>query len=53
MARNVKLIAVKSPKYRSALPGLFEVYSLKVIRLAREAMRVPVPPILTPTSRVA
>ena len=50
MMRKAKLRAVKSPRYCKVLPLTWDVYSRKVIRLARDEMRVPTPPILTPSS---
>lgn len=48
--RKAKLKAEKSARYFPVLFGYFEENSFKVMRLAREAMGVPVPPILTPSS---
>ena len=48
--KNPKLSAVKSPRYFKVLPLTWDVYSRKVIKLAREEMSVPTPPILTPRS---
>lgn len=53
IARKPKLNAEKVRIYFKVLPGLWLVYSLKVIRLARDAISVPVPPIFTPTRRSA
>ena len=50
MIKNPKLRAEKSPIYCKVLPLTCDVYSRKVIRLAREEMSVPTPPILTPRS---
>ena len=44
-----KLKIEKSPIYRQDFPGLCFIYSRKVIKLAREAINVPAPPMLTPS----
>ena len=49
--KKPKLNNEKSLIYFPALPGLCFVYSLKVIKLARDDIKVPQPPILTPTKR--
>ena len=46
--RNNRLKAVNTPRYLRAFSRLCEVYSLNVIRLARDAISVPAPPIFTP-----
>ena len=51
MIKNPKLNAENNAIYLPALLGLCAVYSRKVIRLARDAMSVPVPPMFTPKSR--
>lgn len=48
--RKPKLNAENKRMYFPVFPLLCFVYSLNVIRLARDAISVPVPPILTPTS---
>ena len=53
MPSIVKLKSEKRRIYLPLLPGLCLTYSRKVIRLASEAMSVPAPPILTPTSSSA
>ena len=50
-ARNEKLTTVNSRKYFHTPFGSWLEYSLNVIRLARDAISVPIPPILTPTRR--
>ena len=50
-ARNVKLNAEKTAIYFLAPPGTALQYCLNVIRLASDAIRVPVPPIFTPRSK--
>ena len=52
MIKNEKLNAEKIAMYFPAFVGLCAVYSRKVIKLARDAIRVPVPPIFTPKSRL-
>lgn len=49
--KNEKLIKENSPRYFNFLFGLCLIYSLKVIRLASEAISVPTPPILTPNNK--
>ena len=49
MPKKAKLKAEKSNIYFHAFPCVFDVYSRKVIREAREEISVPTPPILTPT----
>ena len=49
--KNIKLSAVNIIMYCLLFPGLWRLYSLKVIRLAREAISVPTPPIFTPISK--
>ena len=49
--KNAKLNTEKSKTYFFEPPGLCLVYSRKVIRLAREEISVPTPPILTPYKR--
>ena len=51
--KNEKFITENSLKYIQNLPGLFFVYSLRVIRLARDAINVPAPPMFTPIKRCA
>ena len=51
--RKAKLYMENIPIYFKAFPGLYLVYVLKVMRLAREAMSGPAPPILTPISKGA
>lgn len=46
--RKAKLNAENFAIYESASFGRCIVYERNVIRLARDAIRVPVPPILTP-----
>ena len=46
--KKPKLNKENKPIYFRVLPLLCLVYSLKVIKLANEAMSVPAPPILTP-----
>ena len=48
--KNAKLNAEKSSKYFPDFPSLCLAYSRKVIRLAKEDISVPTPPIFTPTS---
>ena len=47
--KKPKFSAEKRPIYLRVFPLTWEVYSRNVIRLAREEIRVPTPPILTPT----
>ena len=49
--KNAKLNAEKSKIYFFAPPWSCFVYSRKVIRLAREEINVPTPPMLTPYKR--
>ena len=51
--RNAKLKSENFAMYFPALPGLCFMYSRKVIRLARDAINVPTPPMFTPTSKSA
>ena len=51
MKRKAKLNAEKRSKYFFAPCGSCLVNSRKVIKLAREEMSVPQPPIFTPKSR--
>ena len=48
--KNAKLNAENNAIYLPALPGLCEVYSRKVIKLASEEIKVPTPPIFTPSN---
>ena len=48
-----KLIAVNMRIYFLVFSGLCFLYSEKVIKLAREAIKVPSPPMLTAGSRLA
>ena len=50
-ARKITLRSVKIPIYLFFSLGAFLENSEKVIRLARDAIIVPVPPIFTPKSR--
>ena len=50
MASNVKLINVNNSMYFFASPFARVVYSLNVIKLAREDISVPTPPMFTPTN---
>ena len=49
--RNAKLKSENFIMYLRVCPGSCFEYSLKVIRLAREDIRLPTPPILTPSKR--
>ena len=49
--RKIKLISENLATYEKVLPGFRLVYSRNVIRLASEAISVPVPPIFTPRSK--
>ena len=53
MIRNVKLNAENIPIKYPLLPGTYELYFLYVIRLARDDISVPTPPMFTPTRRSA
>ena len=50
MIKNPKFRAEKSPRYFKVLPLTCEVYSRNVIRLARDEISVPTPPMFTPRS---
>ncbi len=45
---KAKLYKENIPMYLRVSPGLCLIYSLKVMSDAREAIRVPAPPIFTP-----
>lgn len=49
--KKPKLNIENSAMYFFVFPGQTELYCLNVIRLAREAISVPTPPILTPSRR--
>lgn len=49
--KNEKFIIENSPTYLSVPFGSLFTYSLSVIRLAREDINVPTPPIFTPRSK--
>ena len=51
--KKATFIRVNNQKYFFECPGYKTLYSLKVIRLARDAINVPAPPILTPIKRCA
>ena len=51
IAKKMKLMSVNNKKYFFVCPGYSILYSLKVIRLASEAISVPVPPMFTPSKR--
>jgi hypothetical protein len=53
MIRKAKLNAENCNMYLPVFSGLCEEYSRKVIRLAKDEIKVPTPPMLTPTSRSA
>ena len=50
ITKNSILSVANLSIYLSVFPGWSLVYALNVIRLARDAMSVPTPPILTPSS---
>ena len=49
--KNAKLNAENKAIYLPVFPGLCFPYSRKVIRLAREEISVPTPPIFTPNNK--
>ena len=48
--KKAKLNAENNAIYLPALPGLCEVYSRKVIKLASDEISVPTPPMFTPNN---